>query len=61
MLLVLKVYAIGAQSQCYKSSKSMSLKSLLLAEDEGFKPPIPKKGIPDFESSAFGHSANLPK
>ena len=34
--------------------------SLSLAEDEGFKPPIPKKGIPDFESSAFGHSANLP-
>jgi hypothetical protein len=32
----------------------------LSAEDEGFKPPIPKKGIPDFESSAFGHSANLP-
>ena len=31
-----------------------------LAEDEGFKPPIPGKGIPDFESSAFGHSANLP-
>ena len=30
------------------------------AEDEGFKPPIPEKGIPDFESSAFGHSANLP-
>ncbi len=30
------------------------------AEDEGFKPPIPGKGIPDFESSAFGHSANLP-
>lgn len=32
----------------------------LLAEDEGFKPPIPVMGIPDFESSAFGHSANLP-
>ena len=31
-----------------------------LAEGEGFKPPIPEKGIPDFESSAFGHSANLP-
>ncbi len=31
-----------------------------LAEDEGFKPPIPEEGIPDFESSAFGHSANLP-
>ena len=30
------------------------------AEDEGFKPPIPVMGIPDFESSAFGHSANLP-
>ena len=23
-------------------------------------PRYPKKGIPDFESSAFGHSANLP-
>ena len=31
------------------------------AEGEGFKPPIPAMGIPDFESSAFGHSANLPK
>ena len=33
---------------------------ITLAEDEGFKPPIPVMGIPDFESSAFGHSANLP-
>ena len=32
----------------------------MLAEDEGFKPPIPERGIPDFESSAFDHSANLP-
>lgn len=32
----------------------------LLAESEGFKPPIPVMGIPDFESSAFGHSANFP-
>ena len=31
------------------------------AEDEGFKPPIRERRIPDFESSAFGHSANLPK
>ena len=31
------------------------------AESEGFKPPIPVMGIPDFESSAFGHSANFPK
>ena len=34
--------------------------SFILAEDEEFKPPIPVMGIPDFESSAFGHSANLP-
>ena len=33
---------------------------LAFAESEGFKPPIPGKGIPDFESSAFGHSANFP-
>ena len=32
----------------------------IFAEGEGFKPPIPERGIPDFESSAFGHSANLP-
>ena len=32
----------------------------LKAEEEGFKPPIPERGIPDFESSAFGHSAILP-
>ena len=34
---------------------------LLFAEGEGFKPPIPEKGIPDFESSAIDHSANLPR
>ena len=33
---------------------------LLFAEGEGFKPPIPERGIPDFESSAIDHSANLP-
>ena len=32
----------------------------LLAESEGFKPPIPERGIPDFESSAIDHSANSP-
>ena len=26
------------------------------AEGEGFKPPIPERGIPDFESSAIDHS-----
>ena len=35
--------------------------SLFFAEGEGFKPPIPEKGIPDFESSAIDHSANLPQ
>ena len=33
---------------------------LFCAEGEGFKPPIPERGIPDFESSAIDHSANLP-
>ena len=33
---------------------------VVLAEGEGFKPPIPEKGIPDFESSAIDHSANSP-
>ena len=33
---------------------------LFVAEGEGFKPPIPERGIPDFESSAIDHSANLP-
>ena len=31
-----------------------------VAESEGFKPPIPERGIPDFESSAIDHSANSP-
>ena len=30
------------------------------AEGEGFKPPVPIKSTPDFESSAIDHSANLP-
>ena len=38
----------------------MLLVELSLAEGEGFKPPIPERGIPDFESSAIDHSANLP-
>ena len=38
----------------------LSLKSLLVAESEGFEPPLgcPK---PDFESGAFDHSANSPR
>ena len=31
---------------------------LCFAEGEGFKPPIPERGIPDFESSAIDHSAD---
>ena len=44
-------------------NKKSLVKRLFLwsfAEGEGFKPPIPEKGIPDFESSAIDHSANLP-
>ncbi len=43
-----------------KKSPTKQLVELFLAEGEGFKPPIPEKGIPDFESSAIVHSANLP-
>ena len=42
---------------CYNKKESPIA---LLAEGEGFKPPIPERGIPDFESSAIDHSANLP-
>ena len=42
------------------TKKGQHLNGVPLAEDEGFKPPIPERGIPDFESSAFDHSANLP-
>ncbi len=45
---------------CLKNKKRLLAVFYLIAEDEGFKPPIPKKSIPDFESSAFDHSANLP-
>ena len=43
-----------------KKSPTILLIELLRAEGEGFKPPIPERGIPDFESSAIDHSANLP-
>ena len=42
-----------------KESHNMTCRTLS-AEGEGFKPPIPERGIPDFESSAIDHSANLP-
>ena len=47
----------------YKDSTTLIIlitNGIFSAEGEGFKPPIPERGIPDFESSAFGHSANLP-
>ncbi len=31
-----------------------------MAEREGFEPSIPFRGIPDFESGAFDHSATSP-
>ena len=44
----------------YQTFKKSRIKAAL-AEGEGFKPPIPERGIPDFESSAIDHSANLPQ
>ena len=43
-----------------KKRESVRFPFCLIAESEGFKPPIPEKGIPDFESSAIVHSANSP-
>ena len=43
-----------------KDKREPFVLSCLFAEGEGFKPPIPERGIPDFESSAIDHSANLP-
>ena len=47
------------RKRCKTQSYSVFI-MLNQAEDEGFKPPIRERRIPDFESSAFGHSANLP-
>ncbi len=43
-----------------KGEQPVQALSCIFAEGEGFKPPIPERGIPDFESSAIDHSANLP-
>ncbi len=56
----LSIYCKDWNSRRTQKRKSYRFAISKEAEDEGFKPPIPKKGIPDFESSAFGHSANLP-
>lgn len=34
--------------------------SLLMAESEGFKPPVRINRTADFESAPFGHSGNFP-
>ncbi len=44
----------------HEKRKPLGFPFTLLAESEGFKPPIPERGIPDFESSAIDHSANSP-
>ena len=50
-----------SQKQYRENKKRECMETLsFLAEGEGFKPPIPERGIPDFESSAIDHSANLP-
>ena len=43
-----------------KEKSNLKGYSFFPAEGEGFKPPIPERGIPDFESSAIDHSANSP-
>ena len=50
------------KEDCRKSSLYVACGCMpaKVAEGEGFKPPIPERGIPDFESSAIDHSANLP-
>ena len=50
------------KEDCRKSSLYVACGCMpaKVAEGEGFKPPIPERGIPDFESSAFDHSANFP-
>ena len=55
-----KDYKNEIRKRCKIQSYSVFI-MLNEAEDEGFKPPIRERRIPDFESSAFGHSANLPK
>ena len=49
-----------AEQSVASLTKRATLKGCSFAEGEGFKPPIPERGIPDFESSAIDHSANLP-
>ena len=46
---------------------NLSVKGVFISSDISLRkmrdsnPRYPKEGIPDFESSAFGHSANLPR
>ncbi len=56
-ITTLQIYLAENQQ---KQEANFLTSCLTLAEGEGFKPPIPEKGIPDFESSAIDHSANLP-
>ena len=51
---------MGVAATMKRKKRELRNEALFLAEGEGFKPPIPERGIPDFESSAIDHSANLP-
>ena len=53
-------YSLKALVIRHKKREPWGSLSVLIAESEGFKPPIPERGIPDFESSAIDHSANSP-
>ena len=54
------IFSIKKRKPFLRFPFSFAERETPLAEGEGFKPPIPEKGIPDFESSAIDHSANLP-
>ena len=53
---------LGKVTNCEKTKLGSHLvtSQFILRKMRDSNPRYPEKGIPDFESSAFGHSANLP-
>ena len=56
---ILKLQIINQANLSVKGVFILSYISLRKMRDSN--PRYPEEGIPDFESSAFGHSANLPR
>ena len=59
--LIYQPFIIGSAHPVYTNQAPFAGRGACCAEGEGFKPPVPIKSTPDFESSAIDHSANLPK